>query len=349
MRNFDYSFLKQKAIPAYTVNLLITVEKLSINRKAMVESYPRLFNELTKIAIVQSIISSNEIEGIVTTDKRIMALLSGSVSPINHNENEILGYKDVTNLIHNNYKDLTLSKSQLLAFHQMLLAYEKPPFAGKFKENDNVIMEVSVSGKRSIRFIPTPAKETEEAVDQMLLAYLEARDDARINNLLLIPCVIFDFLAIHPFSDGNGRMSRLLSLFLLYKHGITIGKYISFENQINLFKGEYYASLKASSTAWDEGTNDYYPFINNFLVTLIRAYNELDKRITILSTKVRSKKERIKITIEKSLVPLTRKEIHELWPDIALDTLKKALLELQNEGFIAKIGNFKDAKYIKKK
>jgi len=349
MRIFDYSFLKNKPIPAHTVNLLTTVEKLTIDRRALVGVYPKLFEELTKIAIVQSIISSNAIEGIVTTDDRIKGLLNGSVSPINHNENEILGYKDVIDLIHNNHNDYAFSEEQILTFHQLLLSYERPSYAGKYKTTDNVILEISKNGTRSIRFRPTSAKETQAAMEQMILAYIDARDDSSINQLLLIPCVILDFLSIHPFSDGNGRMSRLLSLLLLYKNGFYIGKYISFENQINLYKKEYYQSLKLSSENWGNGGNDYYPFINHFLVTLIRCYNELDKRVSILSSKVTNKKERIKITIEKSLVPLSRKELQELWPDIALDTIKKVLIELQNDGLIQKIGKFKNAKYKKQR
>ena len=347
MKIFDYSFLKDKPIPANTVNLLTTVEKLTIDRRTLIESYPKLFEELTKIAIVQSIISSNAIEGIVTTDERIKDLLSGSVSPINHNENEILGYKDVIDLIHHNCDEYEFTEEQILAFHQLLLSYERPSYAGKYKTSDNVILEIAKNGTRSIRFRPTPAKETQTAMEQMILAYMDARDDSSVNQLLLIPCVILDFLSIHPFSDGNGRMSRLLSLLLLYKNGFSIGKYISFENQINLNKREYYQSLKLSSENWGNSKNDYYPFINHFLVTLIRCYNELDKRVSILSSKVTNKKERIKITIEKSMIPLSRKELMELWPDIAVDTIKKVLIELQNEGIIQKIGNFKNAKYRK--
>lgn len=345
MRNFDYSFLKNKRIPAHTVNLLTTAEKLTVDRRILVDAYPKLFENLTKIAIVQSIISSNAIEGIVTTDERIKGLLNGSVSPINHNENEILGYKNVIDRIHNNYDDYDFSEDQILAFHQLLLSYERPAFAGKYKTADNVILEIAKDGTRSVRFRPTPAKETQTAMQQMIFAYMDARDDASINPLLLIPCVILDFLSIHPFSDGNGRMSRLLSLLLLYKNGVNIGKYISFENQINLYKHEYYQSLKLSSEHWSTSNNDYYPFINHFLVTLIRCYHELDKRIDILSSKITSKKERIKITIEKSLVPLSRQELMELWPDIAVDTIKKVLIELQKNGVIQKIGNFKNAKY----
>ena len=311
------------------------------------DKYPKLFKELTKIAIVQSIISSNAIEGIVTTDERIKGLLSGSVSPINHNENEILGYKDVIDLIHHNSDEYSFTEEQILSFHQLLLSYERPSYAGKYKTSDNVILEISNNGTRSVRFKPTAAKETQAAMQQMILAYMDARDDSSVNQLLLIPSVILDFLSIHPFSDGNGRMSRLLSLLLLYKNGFSIGKYISFENQINLNKKEYYQSLKLSSDNWGNSANDYYPFINHFLSTLIRCYNELDKRVSILSSKVTNKKERIKITIEKSLVPLSRKELQELWPDIALDTIKKVLIELQNDGYIQKIGNFKNAKYKK--
>lgn len=349
MRRFDYSFLKNKPIPANTIALLTTVNNLATERNVMKVSYPDLFGELSKLAIVQSVISSNAIEGIVTTDDRIKGLLAGNVSPINHNENEILGYKDVLNLIHSNYGMYQFSEDQILDFHRLLLSYERPSYAGSYKKEDNVIMEVDAFGIRSIRYKPTSALETKPSMEQMVYAYIDSRDDVNINQLLLIPCVILDFLCIHPFSDGNGRISRLLSILLLYKNGYDIGKYVSFENQINNHKKEYYEALKNSSFKWADNDNSYFPFINHFLMTLIRCYSELDNRFNILSEKKLNKKDRVKEAILKSFIPVSRKDILELWPDISLDTIKKALIELQNEKIIVKVGNFKDAKYISAK
>lgn len=241
----------------------------------------------------------------------------------------------------------SFSEEQILAFNKLLLSYESPIYAGNYEKEDNVIVEIDAKGRRFVRFTPTLAKDTKQAMQQLVLAYMDARDDEKVNQILLVPCVILDFLCIHPFVDGNGRMSRLLSLMLLYKKDYVIGKYISFESQINKFRYEYYEALKYSSYEWGEGNNNYFPFINNFLMTMIRCYRELDKRFDILSGENLNKKERVREAILKSLVPVSRRDIQILWPDISIDTIKKALIELQKQGIIQKIGLFKDAKYYK--
>lgn len=345
MKKYDYSFLKIGSIPANTLVLLSSLIKVSTESNGVIREYTNIFDSLTKIAIAQSVESSNAIEGIVTTDKRIKGLLEGTVSPINHDEREILGYKDALNIIHRNYSDLRFNEEEILSLHKTMLSYEMPFYAGKYKEQDNVIMAVSKDGIRSIRFRPISAEETPQAMKQLFFAYMDYSHDSSVNPLLLIPCIILDFLCIHPFSDGNGRMSRLLSLLLLYKNHYTIGKYVSFENQINLYKNEYYEALRLSSNGWEKNENSYFPFIDNFLSTLLRCYRELNGRFDILNEKYTSKKDRIKETILKSIVPISRKELQRIWPDIAPDTIKKALIELQNEGIIQKVGNYKDAKY----
>lgn len=347
MKKFDYSFLKNELIPSETVSFLTQIVKRNLINRDIIDKYPKIFNELKLIAIAQSTIASNAIEGIITSDKRVKDLLAGNVSPINHDEREILGYKDVLENIHTNYQHFDISENLILEFHNQLLSYDNSLHRGKYKTSDNVIREISKDDRRSIRFRPTPANETSDTMEQLILAFIEARDDTRINQLLLIPCFILDFLCIHPFADGNGRLSRLLTSLLLYKNNYDIVKFVSFENQINLYKNEYYEALRNSSIKWHEGYNNYYYFINNFLITLIRSYNELDKRFDILSEKKLTKKDRIKNTILKSLVPISRKEIEELWPDIAVDTIKRELINLQNDKVIRKIGSFKNAKYIK--
>ena len=170
-------------------------------------------------------------------------------------------------------------------------------YGGKYKTTDNYILEEDSQGNRRIRFRPTPAAETQAAMDQLELAYMEARNDANINQLLLIPCVILDFLCIHPFRDGNGRMSRLLSLLLLYKNGYDAGKYVSFEEQINSYKAYYYDALQQSSTGWATNENDYVPFMENFLSMLYMCYKELDKRFAVVHGKKITKKARVEATV----------------------------------------------------
>lgn len=348
MKKFDYSFLLKDNIPSNIVSLLVAIEKTAIESNLYQEIYPVVFNNLQDIAIVQSVKASNAIEGIITTDKRIKAIVSQNVAPINHDEEEIAGYRDVLNTIHNDHAIYQMNEKDILEFHQQLIGYTGFSYGGKYKTEDNVIMETDKDGKRTVRFRPTKAIDTKESMEQLILAYMESRDNSNISRLLLIPCIILDFLCIHPFSDGNGRLSRLLSLFLLYKNNYDVGKYISFENIINTTKADYYHTLRLSSNDWHNNGNDYYPFIESFLKTLLTCYTDLNNRFEMINNKKLNKKSRIKEMIMSSRYPVSRKEIYEMWPDISQDTIKNVIKQLQKEDIIIKIGNFKDAKYQKK-
>ena len=220
-------------------------------------------------------------------------------------------------------------------------------FGGQYKTDDNVILEIDADGKRKVRFRPTPANETPEAMEQLTLAYLDARSDANINQLLLIPCVILDFLCIHPFRDGNGRMSRLLSLLLLYKNGFDAGKYVSFEEQINDYKAYYYEALRQSSIGWEKNENTYFPFIENFLSTLYMCYKELDKRFAVVNGKKITKKARIEATVLNSLTPLSKSEICKILPDVSPTTVEVVLGAMVKTGSIQRIGAGRMTRYVK--
>lgn len=228
-----------------------------------------------------------------------------------------------------------------------MLSYS-PISGGQYKQSDNVIMEVDSSGARKVRFAPMPAKETTEAMGQLVLAYLDARNNYNINQLLLIPCFILDFLCIHPFTDGNGRMSRLLSLLLLYKNGFDAGRYISFEEQINRTKAGYYGSLKDSSEGWHECQNSYFSFIENFMTTLLFCYKELDKRFATVNSKKVSKRQRIEATILNSLLPISKQEICYILLDVSPTTVEAVLTGMVKNNIIEKVGTARNTKYIKK-
>lgn len=221
MRTFDYSFLNNGLLPANLLNLTTNIAELKTMAGVRKSEYMQVFTELEAVAKVQSIKSSNAIEGIVTSDERIAAIVNQNSAPLNHNEAEIAGYRDALNEIHLGYEHIDFRESDILHLHEILMQFTGNGFGGQYKTDDNVILEIDADGKRKVRFRPTPANETPEAMEQLTLAYLDARSDANINQLLLIPCVILDFLCIHPFRDGNGRMSRLLSLLLLYKMVLT--------------------------------------------------------------------------------------------------------------------------------
>ncbi|MBR7178606.1 MAG: Fic family protein [Oscillospiraceae bacterium] len=346
MRRFDYSFLRTGQLPARFLNLAVNIAGLKTMAGVRKESYEKIFTELENVAKIQSVKSSNAIEGIVTSDDRIAAIVNGNSAPLNHNEAEIAGYRDALAVIHENHSHIDFRCRDILRLHAMLMGLSGDPLGGRYKTEDNVILEVDAEGKRRIRFRPTPADETAEAMEQLELAYMEARADADINQLLLIPCVILDFLCIHPFRDGNGRMSRLLSLLLLYKNGYDAGKYVSFEEQINRYKAYYYESLRISSQGWENNENDYFPFMENFLSTLYMCYKELDSRFAVAHTRKVSKKTRIEATVLNSLVPVSKADISKILPDVSPTTIEAVLGAMLRDGTARKLGQGRSTKYI---
>ena len=347
MRKFDYSFLNNGLLPANLVNLTSSITALKTMAGMRREEYTKIFTELEAVAKIQSIKSSNAIEGIVTSDERIAAIVNQNSAPLNHNEAEIAGYRDALNEIHSGYEHIDFRQRDILRLHEVMMGFTGYEYGGKYKTDDNVILEVDADGNRRVRFCPTPASETPEAMEQLELAYFDARCDANINQLLLIPCVILDFLCIHPFRDGNGRMSRLLSLLLLYKNGFDAGKYVSFEEQINNYKAYYYEALRQSSAGWDTNENSYFPFMENFLSTLYMCYKELDKRFAVVNGKKVTKKTRIEATVLNSLTPISKAEICKILPDVSPTTVEAVLGEMVRAGAVKRIGAGRASRYIK--
>ncbi len=347
MRKFDYSFLNNGLLPARLINLTSSIAALKTMAGVRKEEYAKIFTELEAVAKVQSVKSSNAIEGIVTSDERIAAIVNQDSAPLNHTEGEIAGYRDALNAIHLHHDALDFRESDILGLHDAMMRIAGYGYSGQYKTEDNYIIEQDKDGNRRVRFKPTPACEVREAMEQLTLAYMEARSDADINQLLLIPCVILDFLCIHPFRDGNGRMSRLLSLLLLYKNGYDAGKYVSFEEQINSYKAYYYESLRESSVGWHENQNTYVPFIESFLSTLYMCYKELDKRFAVVHGKRITKSARIEATVLNSLVPISKAEICGILPDVSPTTVEAVLGKMLKDGQIRKIGQSKATRYQK--
>lgn len=291
------------------------------------------------MAKIESVKASNAIEGIVTTDDRIRALVVGGAAPLNHTEAEIAGYRDVLEEIHTNHTAHDFRESDIQSFHARMMRLADPSADGAWKTDDNVIAERMSDGRRRvIRFQPTSAAETPETMRQLVLAYIEARDDAYVNKLLLIPCVILDFLCVHPFRDGNGRLSRLLTLLLLYRNGFDAGKYVSFEGAVHARILDYYAALKESSIGWNENTPRYFPFMIDFLTTLYSCYSELDKRFASVEAKRVTKKSRIEHAVLESFTPLSKVDICRILPDVSPTTVEAVLGKMVRDGRIRRIG-----------
>jgi len=347
MKYFDYTFLERGALPANLLNITNAISELKALEAGRKGDYPAIFTSLERIARVQSVKGSNEIEGIVTSEQRINEIVNQSSAPLNHNEQEIAGYRDALGLIHDGFTRLDAREGDILRLHDVMLSYT-PQGGGQYKQNDNSIIEIDAMGRRRLRFAPVSAIETPEAMEQIVYAFMDARGNSNISDLLLIPCFVLDFLCIHPFSDGNGRMSRLLSLLMLYKNGFDAGKYISFEEQINQSKPLYYEALRQSSAGWHENENSYFPFIENFLQTLLMCYKELDKRFAVVQGRKVSKKRRIEATVLNSLLPISIKEIAYVLPDVSANTIEAVLGEMVRAGLVEKVGAARNTKYIKR-
>ena len=299
-----------------------------------------------EIAKIQSTEASNKIEGIYTSDERLAALVKNKTRPKTRNEQEIAGYRDVLNTIHESYEHIPPKASIILQLHRDLYKFEGYDIGGKYKSADNVIEEVDAEGNKFIRFKPVPAWETAEAMDCLCMAFETALATEQIDPLILIPMFILDFLCIHPFNDGNGRMSRLLTLLLLYRAGYIVGKYISIEKMIESTKEAYYESLQISSLQWHENNNEYETFVKYVLGIVLGAYREFSSRVQLLITSGLTKPERIQEIIKNTLGTISKAEIAEKCPDISKITIQRTLAELIGAGRIEKIGGGRYTKYI---
>lgn len=350
MRHFDYSFLKTAEIPSDILGTAIGLGRLMERSAVRREEFPEVYSDLEGIARMQSVKESNAIEGIATSDERIASLIRRVVEPVGHDEEEIAGYVDALDLIHTDHSRIAADEAFVKSLHMVLMSHvgnpAEPP--GEYKRENNVIIEIDASGRRSIRFRPLSAEDTPEAMEQIMLALADAMRDHGIDRLLLIPCFVLDFLSIHPFADGNGRMSRLLSLLLYYKSGIDVGKYISFEERISSSKQRYYWALPQSSAGWHEGTNDYVPFIRYYLDVLFQCYRDLDSRFATVAGKKVNKSNRVEAAVLSSILPISKAEILAKLPDVSETTAEAVLSKLMREGRIEKIGGNRNAKYRRK-
>ena len=345
MRRFDYQEKWKNLLTPEIVSYLTQIHEFKGEQTLFIEAKADTLTQLVEIAKIQSTESSNKIEGIYTSDIRLRELVKDKTRPRTRNEQEIAGYRDVLNTIHESHDHIPPKSAIILQLHRDLYKFESYNIGGKYKTVDNVIEEEDSQGIKKIRFKPVPAWETPEAMEELCRAFEEAMATGKIDPLLLIPMFILDFLCIHPFNDGNGRMSRLLTLLLLYRSGYIVGKYISIERMIENSKELYYECLRESSENWYENKNDYIPFVKYMLGVIVGAYREFSSRIKLLITQNISKPERIEEIIKNTLGTITKKEIAEKCPDISVVTIQRTLAELLTAEKILKIGGGRYTKY----
>lgn len=346
MRTFDYSIKWEKLLVPDIVALLTQIHEFKGEQALFIEAKADILTQLVEISKIQSTEASNKIEGIYTSDERLKAIVKDKTTPRNRNEREIAGYRDVLNIIHESHDYIPIKPNIILQLHRDLYKFEGYNIGGQYKNSDNIIEEEDAEGNKHVRFRPVPAWETSEAVDNLCTAFDKAMGSMRIDPLLLIPMFILDFLCIHPFNDGNGRMSRLLTLLILYRAGYIVGKYISLEHLIEKTKDSYYDSLQESSLNWHEDKNDYIPFVQYMLGVVVAAYRDFSMRVETLATSGLSKPDRIAALIQKTYGEITKKQIMEQCPDISQITVQRSLAALLESNDIIKIGGGRYTKYV---
>lgn len=348
MHIYDYINTPKRLLTPEIVSMVASIHESKGKQELYVEAKADVLTALLEIAKIQSTKASNKIEGIYTSDERLEALMKMKAEPRNRSEEEIAGYREVLSVIHENYEYINVRGGSLLQLHRDLYSFSGNNVGGKFKNVDNVIAETHKDGTRSVRFTPVPAFQTPDAIEQLCTAFNEAVSSGIHDPLILIPMFVTDFLCIHPFNDGNGRMSRLLTLLLLYRGGYIVGKYISIEMLIEQSKETYYEALHNSSIGWHDNANDYTSFVRYMLGIIVRAYRDFEDRVSHLRYRKLPKQDRIKHIFSTQLGKITKADIKKLCPDISETTIERALSNLLSEGFIEKIGAGRGVGYIRK-
>lgn len=349
MRNFDYMKLSEKMWDTEIVSYIAKIHECKGRQDLFVRQKPVELERLIEIAKVQSTEYSNKIEGIVTTSTRIKQLMADKTTPRNRDENEIIGYRDVLNTIHESHDFIPVRPSYILQLHRDLLKRAGMSYGGHFKNVQNYINETGPDGTQITRFTPVAPYETEGAIEAICLSYERTLSMEAVDPLILIPSFICDFLCIHPFNDGNGRMSRLLTLLLLYQNGYEVGKYISIEKQIEKTKDVYYDVLQGADYGWHEELNDPTPFIRYMLKVILACYTEFEERVGMMSASgVKSTAyDMVKAYVLEKIGKFTSADVIAACPGAGRSALLAALKKLTEEQVIIKLGVGRSTCYVR--
>lgn len=348
MRSFDYIRLADRVWDTEILNLVGKIHEHKGRQDLFIRQKPAELDRLLEIAKIQSTESSNKIEGIVTTATRMKQLFEEKTMPCNRNEDEIMGYKDVLAIIHESNEHISILPSYILQLHRDLLKRADLSYGGRFKSVQNYINETRPDGTVITRFTPVSPYDTPAAMERLCHAYEQAIATEKIDPLIFIPIFISDFLCIHPFNDGNGRMSRLLTLLLLYKNGYSVGKYISIEKQIEKTKERYYETLERANIGWHEGDDDPTPFVRYTLQVILACYTELEDRVGLMTERAGSSAyEIVKKYTEEKIGKFTGAEVVSHCPSIGRSSVLAALKKLNEEGLIMRKGSGRATFYIR--
>ena len=336
--------LKNEEVPMDIVSLIGKINEYKGKQNLYLDQSPQVLEKLKEVAVVQSTKASNSIEGIVITDKRLKEIMHDNTVPKDRSEGEIVGYRDVLNTIHTSYDAIPIKPNIILQFHRDLYKFVSAE-GGKWKNQDNVIEEILPNGERYVRFKPVSAANTPVAVEELCDYLSREMKEENIEPLILIGTFILDFLSIHPFNDGNGRMARLLTLLLLYKYDYKVGRYISLEKVIAESKSSYYKSLNKSSIGWHEGEHNIFIWLNYFLGTLLAAYREFEDRVGLVKNKKGNKSFRVEKAIKSTVGKFEKEDIRNACPDVSESTINRVFKKLKEEGIIELLGKGRNAKW----
>ena len=347
MREFNYGKLRNIKWDNEVLGLVAQIHEYKGKQALFLKQKPATLEKLVEIAKIQSTEASNKIEGIVTTATRIKQLCDQKTTPRNRDEEEISGYRDALSLIHESYEYIPIKSSYILQLHQVLYRYSQRGIGGRFKNTQNYITEIKESGEQIVRFMPLDPFETPTAIEKMCESFNRETDACEIDPLILIPAFIVDFLCVHPFNDGNGRMSRLLTTLLLYRAGYVVGKYVSLESKIEKTKESYYKALGKSDINWNIEENDLTPFIKYILGTVLAAYRDFEQRVILVEDKA-SAIDLVRNAVNNTIGKFTKSDIMELVPSVGKTSVENSLKILIEEGVIGRDGKGKATFYFRK-
>ena len=348
MRTFDYSEIRDRKWDSDILGLVAAIYKEAGKQELYLKQQPEKLEKLVEIAKVQSTQASNAIEGIVTTNTRIRQLVKEKTAPRNRDEQEIAGYRDVLNIIHESFDVIPLTQNYILQMHKILYSHMNNPMAGRTKNVQNYITATYPDGRTEIVFTPLAPSETPEALDRICEEYDRVIGNMEVEPLIVIPTFVHDFLCIHPFNDGNGRMSRLLTTLLLYRSGFRVGKYISLEDKIAASKDLYYDALRRAQAGWHEGKADPVPFIKYLLGTVLAAYKDFEDRFALVETRLTAE-ETVRRATRQKVGRFTKQDIRELCPSLSVSSVEGGLRKLVAVGEIKREGTGKSICYYRLK
>ena len=348
MRAFNYSKIKEQKWDSEVLGLIAAIYKEAGKQELYLKQRPEELEKLVEIAKIQSTEASNAIEGIVTTSTRIRQLVEEKTAPKNRNEQEIAGYRDVLSIIHESFDAIPITPNYILQLHKILYSHMNNPKAGRTKSVQNYISATYPDGRVETLFTPLDPFETPVALESICNEYNRVIGNMEVEPLIAIPTFIHDFLCIHPFNDGNGRMSRLLTTLLLYRNGFYVGKYISLEAKIAKNKDLYYDALNQAQHGWHDGIEDAVPFIKYLLGTILAAYKDFEERFALVETKI-SALEMVRRASMNKIGRFSKQDIRELCPSLSLSSIEGALRKLIELGEVKREGSGKNICYYRLK